>query len=104
MPRRRPPQVHRFEPAPQDRLADVEHLAPRFFRDVLGWEYEECPVTDESELSDFATCTSSKEERAAEVDAFLARLREHYIVDGRQAGSTRIVDLLEFLKAHGVTE
>lgn len=94
----------RFELAPQDRLTKVEHLAPRFFREVLGWEYEECLVTDESDLGDFATASAPREERRAELDTFLTRMQEHYLVDGRTVGSTRIVHLLEFLEARGIAE
>lgn len=94
----------RFELAPQDRLTKVEHLAPRFFREVLGREYEECLVTDESDLTDFATADAPREERRAEVDRLLTRMQEHYVVDCRGVGSTRVVDLLEFLEARGISE
>jgi hypothetical protein len=86
--------------APQDRLAAVEALAPRFFREVVGYEFAECLVTDESDLRDF---TDAFGDHNAEVQAMLDRLEVHYLVDGRAAGSTRIIDLLEFLQVHGVT-
>ena len=98
------PPSRRVELAPQARLKRVEHLAPRFFREVLSLDPEDCLVTDESDLSDFATATASREERRAEVEGFLSRMCAHYLVDGRGAPSTRIVDLLELLEAHGILE
>jgi hypothetical protein len=44
----------RIELASQSRLAEVESLAPRFFREVLEYEYGDVLVTDESDLRDFA--------------------------------------------------
>lgn len=42
--------------AAQERIDDFEHTAIEFFRAVLGMDYGECIVTDESRLSDFASC------------------------------------------------
>ena len=42
--------------APQERIEDFERTAVEFFRAVLGMDYRECIVTDESRLSDFASC------------------------------------------------
>ena len=42
--------------APRERIADFERTAVEFFRAVLGMDYGECIVTDESRLSDFASC------------------------------------------------
>ena len=42
--------------APQERIDDFEPTAVEFFRAVLGVDYCECIVTDESRLSDFASC------------------------------------------------
>ena len=89
----------RIELASQSRLADVEALAPRFFREVLEYEYGDVLVTDESDLRDFADVFG---DRDAAVDSMLDRLESHYLIDGRQLGSTRIVELLEFLQARGV--
>lgn len=89
-----------FELASQSRLDAVAGLAPRFFREVVGWDYAEVLVTDESDLADFADTTG---ERRIEVAEMLDRMATHYRIDGRIVGSTRIVDLLEFLASHGVT-
>ena len=89
-----------FELAAQDRVAAVAHLAPRFFRVVVGWDYAEALVTDESDLRDFADTTGNRESEVADM---LDRIVTHYRVDGRVVGSTRIVQLLEFLASHGVT-
>jgi hypothetical protein len=40
--------------------------------------------------------------RDAAVDSMLDRLESHYLIDGRKLGSTRIVELLEFLHTRGV--
>ncbi len=90
----------RVELAPQNRLDAVAHLAPRFFREVLGWDYADVLVTDESELRDFADTTG---DRSVEVAAMLDRIETHYRIDGRLAGSVRIVALLEFLASNGIT-
>jgi hypothetical protein len=42
--------------ASQKRIDDFERTAVEFFRAVLGMEYGECIITDESRLSDFASC------------------------------------------------
>ena len=42
--------------AAQERIDDFERTAVEFFRAVLGMDYSECIVTDESRLSDFASC------------------------------------------------
>lgn len=42
--------------AAQERIDDFKHTAIEFFRGVLGMDYCECIVTDESRLSDFASC------------------------------------------------
>ena len=89
-----------FELAAQDRLEAVAHLAPRFFRVVVGWDYAEVLVTDESDLRDFADTTGNRDREVADM---LDRVVTHYQVDGRLAGSTRIVDLLELLASNGVT-
>ena len=89
-----------FELAAQDRLATVAHLAPRFFRVVVGWDYAEVLVTDESDLRDFADTTGNRDSEVADM---LDRIATHYRVDGRLASSTRIVELLEFLASTGVT-
>jgi hypothetical protein len=85
--------------ASQSRLAEVEALAPRFFREVLEYEYDDVLVTDKSDLRDFADVFG---DRNSAVDSMLDRLESHYLIDARQLGNTRIVELLEFLQARGV--
>ena len=94
-----PDERKQFTLASQSRLSAVEHLAPRFFRVVLDVDYEDCLLTDESDLRDFA---SIFDDRTAAVAECLDRLEAQYLVDGRAAGSTRIVVLLEYLRASGV--
>ena len=89
----------RIELASRHRLAKVERLAPRFFREVIGQPYADCLVTDESDLSDFAEVSP---DRGAQVAAMLDRFRAHYLVGGQPVGSTRIIDLLEVLASRGV--
>jgi hypothetical protein len=66
------PDHRETELAPQDRLATVEPLLPRFLREVLGWDPEDCLVTDGADLFDFACATASRAERQAQVGGFLA--------------------------------
>jgi len=89
-----------FELAQQNRLDAVAHLAPRFFREVVGWDYADVLVTDESDLRDFADTTGNRD---VDVAAMLDRIETYYRIDGRLAGSTRIVALLEFLASNGMT-
>ena len=56
--------------AAQERIDDFERAAVEFFRAVLGMDYGECIVTDESRLSDFASCGLPEDIAAAVV--FLA--------------------------------
>jgi hypothetical protein len=89
----------KIELASQSRLEQVEDLAPRFFTEVLDYDYGECLVTDESDLRDFASVVDPIEPQVQEM---LARFEAHYFV-AAPTGSTRIVDLLEFLRQRGVT-
>lgn len=92
--------VRHFEFGPRNRIEAVAHLAPRFFREVVGWDYAEVLVTDESDLRDFADTTGNRDVEVAEM---LDRMATHYHVDGRLAGSTRIAELLELLASNGIT-
>jgi hypothetical protein len=94
------PRQKQFELAPQDRLKAVHHLAPRFFREVVGWDYADVLVTDDSDLFDFAEIGG---DRTTAVGEMLDRFSSCYGLDGRQVASTRIVILLEFLATNGVT-
>lgn len=78
----------------------VEHLAPRFFREVLDAEYEECLVTDESDLRDFVVVENPSGDV---ISSTLGRLEKHYFIDYPAVASTRIIDILEFLASHGIT-
>lgn len=42
--------------AAQECIDNFERMAIEFFRAVLGVDYSECIVTDESRLSDFTSC------------------------------------------------
>src|SRR3954470_5051574 len=91
----------KYRLAPQARLHRVEGLAPRFFTEVLERDYAECLITDESDLLDFTEFGGTPH---AELAAMLDRLEAHYLIDGRAASSTRIIDLLEFLQSRGVSD
>jgi hypothetical protein len=91
--------VRQFDLAPQTRLAKVERLTPRFCHEVLQCDSEDCLITDESDLRDVAYVFGDRQD---EVAAMLNRLERHYLIDGRLAKSTRIVELLEFLQLRGV--
>ena len=88
-----------FGLAARDPLGAVAHLAPRFFGEVVCWDYAEVLVTDESDLRDFADTIGNRDSEVAEM---LDRIETHYRVDGRLAGSTRIVELLTFLASNGL--
>jgi hypothetical protein len=85
----------RIEFAAQSRLAGVEHLAPRFFAEVVQRDYGDFMITDLSDLHDILD--------AAKVEMALDRMDEHFLVDSRACDSTRIVDLLEMLHERGVS-
>ena len=88
-----------FELTSQDRLDAVVDLAPRFFREVVCWDYANVLVTDVSDLADFADMTGDRDIEVAEM---LTRMATHYRIAG-PPDCTRIVDLVEFLASHGVT-
>jgi hypothetical protein len=49
----------RFELADQFQIADFEETASTFFEDILGMDYSQILLTDESALSDFTCCGES---------------------------------------------
>jgi hypothetical protein len=49
----------KIELAEQFWIADLEDTAAMFFQDILGMDYSEILLTDESALSDFACCGES---------------------------------------------
>ena len=53
--------MKKVEIGPQQRIDDFEQTACEFFRAVLGMDYRECIVTDESRLSDFSSCGMPEE-------------------------------------------
>jgi hypothetical protein len=73
--------THPFELTSQNRLDTLVDLAPRFFREVVGWDYADVLVTDESDLADFADTTGDRDIEVAET---LARMATHYRITGRQ--------------------
>ena len=86
--------------ASQSRLEAVEYLAGRFFREVvLDPLYEDCLLTDESDLCDFVGFSDDWRD---EIEAILDRFEAHYFVDARLLGTTNIVQLLELLRDRGV--
>ncbi|MGQ0767153.1 MAG: hypothetical protein ACT4OZ_16010 [Gemmatimonadota bacterium] len=93
------PKPKKIELASQSRLELVEDLAPRFFAEVFDYDYSECLITDESDLRDFASVVDPIDPQVQEM---LARFEAHYFV-APPTDSTRIVDLLEFLRNRGVT-
>lgn len=93
MAERRKPKKIKFASAA--RFERLKHLAPRFFSEVLKMEYSDLAfVSDLSDLHDFTGPGS--------MDEFFERFESHYLIDPRQIGSTRIVDLLELLERNGV--
>jgi hypothetical protein len=91
-----PKRHKRIEFASQERLSAVEHLAPRFFEEVLDYDYGNCLITDESDMLDFVR-------PGPPLESALDRIEEHYFFDARSLGTTRIVALLEALHERGVT-
>jgi hypothetical protein len=76
--------------AATDRLADVEHLAPRFFSEVIGMDYADCIITDESSIWDFHA--------EADNESYFERIVEVYGVNVRDIESGNIVEILERLR------
>jgi hypothetical protein len=76
-----------IEIAPIDRLAELEHLAPKFFSDVLDLNYADCLITDQSSLWDFHDQTDNSH--------YLNRIRDVYGIDVSNIDSARIVDILD---------
>lgn len=80
-----------IEFAPADRMAALEDVAPKFFREVLEMDYGECVVTDESSLWDFHA--------EADYDRLLRKIEEVYGADARDIESGSLADILERLRA-----
>ena len=76
--------------ASTERLSGVEDLAPRFFSEILGLDYADCLITDESELGDFRVEATS--------DLFYDRIAEVYGVNVRDIESGNIVEIMERLR------
>lgn len=94
--------------AGDDRIQAVEHLWPRFCREVLRFSPEDVMISDESRLTDFCEFRfdedgdTRRETTRRELATMHDRFYLEYMIDGSH---TRvIVELLELLASHGVEE
>lgn len=70
------PKPKRIELAPQDKIEQYYALAVDFFKSILNMNYDECFVSDESRLSDFANMFDSK----TDIAKFIKRIKKRYDV------------------------
>lgn len=76
----------RFELAPTEQIEAHADEARDFFARVLNYDFDECLVTDESRICDFAPDVTLKE--------LHARIVAAYRVDVSDLGHATIVDVL----------
>ena len=99
--------------APRERIDAYERTAVEFFRAVLGMEDGECIVTDESRLSDFASCglpediadaTQSLEALYSAWDAWIVPVicSRYGVAD--ISTSILLVDLFELIERQGAKQ
>lgn len=79
-----------FSFAPADRVAKLEDVAPKFFREIIGIDFRDCLITDESSLWDFHF--------DADNETMFKRIDAVYGVDVRDIESGDIADILERLR------
>lgn len=99
----------RVEVCEQDLIEQAAPLGREFFTRVLDMDWDECLLTDESALSDFALCGMPAEElpegkSLAELYALwdtwvLAKIQQEFGVAPARAG-IRLVSLLGLIEAH----
>lgn len=77
----------KFVLAPTARIDRFQDFAREFFSEILETSFDDCLVTDESDLRDFVTDETP--------DDYKQRFREHYGFELDEIGGTRIVDVLE---------
>ena len=77
----------KFALAPTARIDRLHEFARELFSEILEMSFDDCLVTDESDLRDFITDETP--------DDYEQRFSEYYGFDLAEIGGTRIVDVLE---------
>jgi hypothetical protein len=80
--------TEKFILASQKRIRALEEPAPKFFREILEFDYEDCLVTDESQWFDFAIDAAT----------VVARVQRVYGVNVQDVESGSIIDTLERIR------
>ena len=78
--------------AAQDGVDQFESLAREFLPAILGYEYDDVMLTDESSLGDFCGLCDTREEFQAWEQKILRRVEDRYGVRATHA-RVRLVDL-----------
>jgi hypothetical protein len=84
--------LSRITVASQDGVAQFESLAREFLPAILGYDYDDTMITDESSLSDFCGQCEAREEFEAWERKLLQRIEDRYRVRPETAG-VKLVDL-----------
>jgi hypothetical protein len=79
----------KFELASTARIDELEDLAPKFFREVIGMSYGNCLITDESSLWDFP------HENAEDV---YTKIQQVYSIDVHDIESGNLADIFERIR------
>jgi hypothetical protein len=79
----------KFECAPQEKIRFLEPLAREFLASVLGMDFDECLITDESCLHDFITEETPRDYRKRARERFGVELPKHALLVDILAALTR---------------
>ena len=85
--------------ASQDGVEQFESLAREFLPAILGYEYDDVMLTDESSLSDFCGRCETREEFEAWERKVLQRIEDRFGVRPGTAG-VKLVDLFRDIELH----
>ena len=85
--------------APQDGVDQFESLAREFLPAILGHDYDEVMITDESSVSDFCGRLETREEFDAWERKVLQRIEDRYGVRPT-ASRIHLVDLFRDIELH----
>ena len=85
--------------APQDGIDQFDALAREFLPAILGHDFDEVMITDESSLSDFSGFRETREEFDAWERKVLQRIEDRYGVRPLDSG-IHLVDLFRDIELH----
>jgi hypothetical protein len=91
--------LSRITVAPQDGVEQFEALAREFLPAMLGCDFDETIITDESSVSDFSGFCETREKYEAWEQKVLQRIEDRFGVRPGSAG-VKLVDLFRDIELH----